>query len=150
MCELEHLVSKVRGGESALSPIRILSGIQKIGNHLGYGKQEDAHEFLRLVIDTMQSIFLDEAGGEKVIRTAHSITFIQQLFGGYLQTKVKCKKCQYESNRYELIMDLVVEVHGSIESLEDALDQFTGAELLDGENEYKFNRCKSYVMSGIE
>ena len=56
MCELENLVSKVRGGESALSPIRILSGIQKIGNHLGYGKREDTHEFLRLAIDTMQSI----------------------------------------------------------------------------------------------
>jgi ubiquitin carboxyl-terminal hydrolase 36/42 len=34
-------------------------------------------------------------------------------------------------------MDLAVELHGSIESLEDALDQFTSAELLDGENEYK-------------
>ena len=44
-------------------------------------------------------------------------------------------------------MGLTVEVHGSIESLEDALDQFTGPELLDGENEYKCNRCKSYVKA---
>ena len=73
MCELEHLVSKVREGESALSPIRILSGIQKLGNHLGYGKHEDAHEFLRLAIDTMQSIVVDEAGGEETVnRTKRS------------------------------------------------------------------------------
>ena len=46
----------------------------------------------------MQSICLDEAGGEEAIHPiAHVTMFIQQTFGGYLQSKVvlvltlKCK-----------------------------------------------------------
>ncbi|GLJ38128.1 hypothetical protein SUGI_0776230 [Cryptomeria japonica] len=148
MCELEFLVSRVRGGDGALSPIRILSRIKNIGNHLGYGKQEDAHEFLRFAVDTMQSICLDEAGGDEAIHPiTHVTTFIQQTFGGYLQSKVECKMCNYESNRYEIMMDLTVEVNGNIESLEDALKQFAAAEFLDGENKYKCDRCKSYVKA---
>lgn len=47
VCEFEYLILKARGGESPLSPIKILSKLQKIGKHLGPGKEEDAHEFLR-------------------------------------------------------------------------------------------------------
>uniref|UniRef100_A0A5B7BQJ4 Putative ubiquitin carboxyl-terminal hydrolase 17-like n=1 Tax=Davidia involucrata TaxID=16924 RepID=A0A5B7BQJ4_DAVIN len=46
ICEFECLVLKGREGKSPLSPIGILSQIQKIGSHLGPGREEDAHEFL--------------------------------------------------------------------------------------------------------
>lgn len=46
-CELEILVKKVKGNYSPISPSRIISQIQCIGRHLGDGKEEDAHEFLR-------------------------------------------------------------------------------------------------------
>lgn len=47
ICELESLILQAVEGKSPLSPIRILSKIQKIGKNLGHGKEEDAHEFLR-------------------------------------------------------------------------------------------------------
>ncbi len=47
MCELQKHVQKVRASQSPFAPINILSQIQKIGSHLGYGRQEDAHEFMR-------------------------------------------------------------------------------------------------------
>ncbi len=47
MCELQKHVQKVRRSQSPFAPINILSRIQKIGSHLGYGRQEDAHEFMR-------------------------------------------------------------------------------------------------------
>lgn len=50
-------------------------------------------------------------------------------------------ECQHESNRYESMMDLAVEIHGVVESLEDAISQFTTTEMLDGENKYKCDRC---------
>ncbi|KAF5180456.1 Ubiquitin carboxyl-terminal hydrolase [Thalictrum thalictroides] len=46
-CEFEFLVQKASEGNSPLSPIGILSQLQSIGSHLGHGKEEDAHEFLR-------------------------------------------------------------------------------------------------------
>ncbi|KAF6153148.1 hypothetical protein GIB67_034870 [Kingdonia uniflora] len=41
------LILKAKEGISPLSPMRILSHLQNIGSHLGNGRQEDAHEFLR-------------------------------------------------------------------------------------------------------
>lgn len=148
MCELENLIAKVKEGKSPISPIRILSKIQNIGNHLGYGREEDAHEFLRFAIDTMQSTCLSEASGERAVdpRTQET-TLIQQIFGGYLQSKIKCLKCQHISERYDKMMDLTVEIEGNIESLQDALAQFTAPEILDGSNKYKCDRCKCYVKA---
>ena len=49
-CEFERLVIKAKGGSSPVSPISILSQIQKIGSHLSNGREEDAHEFLRSAV----------------------------------------------------------------------------------------------------
>ncbi|GLJ40195.1 hypothetical protein SUGI_0824470 [Cryptomeria japonica] len=148
MCELQQLASRMRDGKGPISPFRILSQIQNIGNHLGYGKEEDAHEFLRFAIDAMQSVCLAEAdGGRAVDPLLQDTTLIQQTFGGYLQSKIKCLKCQYISERYDRMMDLNVEIEGNIESLQDALAQFTAPEILDGDNKYKCDRCKSYVKA---
>ncbi|KAF6147449.1 hypothetical protein GIB67_022109 [Kingdonia uniflora] len=51
--EFEGLILKAKEGISPLPPMRILSHLPSIGSHLGNGRQEDAHEFLRYVIDTI-------------------------------------------------------------------------------------------------
>lgn len=45
---------------------------------------------------------------------------------------------------YERMMDLTVEIGGNIETLEEALGQFTAPEILDKDNKYNCGRCKSY------
>lgn len=49
-------------------------------------------------------------------------------------------RCHHESERYENIMDLTLEIFGWVQSLEDALTQFTTPEDLDGENKYRCGR----------
>lgn len=56
-------------------------------------------------------------------------------------------RCSHESERYENIMDLTLEIYGWVESLEDALTQFTSPEDLDGENMYKCARFVNLVES---
>lgn len=56
-------------------------------------------------------------------------------------------QCHHESNRYESMMDLAVEIHGVVDSLEDAIAQFTTIEMLDGDNKYKCDRCNAYVRA---
>lgn len=143
-CEFESLLMKARQGQSPLSPSGILSHIHKIGSHLGHGKEEDAHEFLRYAIDVMQSVCLKEAGSHVVGPLTEETTLIQQTFGGYLRSKIKCLRCRGISERHERMMDLTVEIQGDIGTLEEALRQFTATEILEGENKYHCNRCKSY------
>jgi hypothetical protein len=43
----------------------------------------------RFAIDTMQSVCLDEFGGEKAVDpSSQETTLIQHIFGGYLQSQV--------------------------------------------------------------
>lgn len=148
MCELEQYVMMLRESGGPLSPSRILLHIRSINCQIGDGSQEDAHEFLRLLIASMQSICLEGLGGEKKVDPIlQETTFIQHIFGGRLRSKVKCMMCHHESERFENIMDLTLEIFGWVESLEDALTQFTTAEELDGENMYRCARCATYVRA---
>jgi ubiquitin carboxyl-terminal hydrolase 36/42 len=98
----------------------------------------------RFAIDLMQMICLDTAGGEKAVDVSiQETSLIYRIFGGCLQSQVKCMQCLHESNRYEPMMDLAVEIQGNVKSLEDALGQFTSTELLDGVNKYE---CDQYVL----
>lgn len=60
--------------------------------------------------------------------------------------QVKCLNCRHESERYENIMDLTLEIYGWVESLEDALTQFTTPEDLDGENMYRCGRSVNLLV----
>ncbi|XP_062154833.1 ubiquitin carboxyl-terminal hydrolase 17 [Alnus glutinosa] len=142
ICEFECLIQNAREGYSPLSPIGILSKIHKIGSNLGHGREEDAHEFLRYAVDTMQSVCLKEVGTG--VPLAEETTLVGLTFGGYLRSKIRCMKCLGKSERYERMMDLTVEIDGNIGTLEEALTQFTATETLDRDNKYYCGRCKTY------
>ncbi|KAK4359137.1 hypothetical protein RND71_021366 [Anisodus tanguticus] len=143
-CEFESLVLKAKDGNSPLSPSNIISHLESIGSNLGNGREEDAHEFLRYVIDTMQSICLKEAGVTAPGSFEEETSLVGLTFGGYLRSKIECMRCGGKSERQERMMDLTVEIDGDIGTLEEALKQFTHTETLDGENKYRCGRCKSY------
>ncbi|GAV60887.1 UCH domain-containing protein/zf-MYND domain-containing protein [Cephalotus follicularis] len=148
MCELELHVLLLRETGGPLSPRRILSHMRSINCQIGDGSQEDAHEFLRLLVASMQAICLEGVGGEKKVDPRQQeTTFVQHTFGGRLRSKVKCLRCHHQSERYENMMDLTLEIYGWVESLEDALTQFTTPEDLDGENMYRCGRCAAYVRA---
>ncbi|CAH2061213.1 unnamed protein product [Thlaspi arvense] len=147
-CEFETHLERANQSRFPFSPMNIISRLPNIGGNLGYGRQEDAHELMRFVIDMMQSVCLDEFGGEKVVPPrAQETTLIQYIFGGLLQSQVKCTVCSNVSDQYENMMDLTVEIHGDAVSLEECLDQFTAKEWLQGDNLYKCDRCNDYVKA---
>ncbi|KAH6823389.1 ubiquitin-specific protease 17 [Perilla frutescens var. hirtella] len=145
ICEFESLIRKGQEMKSPLSPVGILSHIQRIGSHLSHGREEDAHDFLRNVIDSMQSIWLEEAHVSGSL--AEDSTLLGLTFGGHLRSKIKCMKCSGRSVQYDRMMDLTVEIDGDINTLEQALAQFTISETLAGEDKYKCSRCMSYVKA---
>ncbi|KAL9682665.1 hypothetical protein QQ045_014470 [Rhodiola kirilowii] len=143
-CEFENLVLKAKDSGSPISPVQIISQLPNIGSLLSNGREEDAHEFLRYVVDTMQSVCIKEAISKVAGTVEEETTLLGLTFGGYLESKIRCMKCGNKSERPERIMDLSVEIEGSIRSLEGALECFTSTETLDAENKYNCSRCKSY------
>lgn len=49
LCEFQVHLDRARQSSQAFSPMHILSRLPNIGGTLGYGRQEDAHEFMRFV-----------------------------------------------------------------------------------------------------
>ncbi|XP_019455632.1 PREDICTED: ubiquitin carboxyl-terminal hydrolase 16-like isoform X3 [Lupinus angustifolius] len=145
ICEFEKLILKSKYAEASLSPMGILSQLQNIGSQLGNGREEDAHEFLRLTVETMQSVCLMEAGVNASNSLKEETNLMGLTFGGYLRSKIQCVKCGGKSEHQERMMDLTVEIEGEVATLEEALRRFTSTETLDGENKYHcMSRCKSY------
>ncbi|KAG9147014.1 hypothetical protein Leryth_005270 [Lithospermum erythrorhizon] len=148
LCEFQTHLERASHSSHPFSPINILSRLPNIGGNLSHGSQEDAHEFMRFAIDTMQSVCLDQFGGEKAVHPrSQQTTLIQHIFGGQLQSQVICTKCNNISNQLENMMDLTVEIQGDAASLEECLDQFTAKEQLHGENMYKCDSCNEYVTA---
>lgn len=63
-------------------------------------------------------------------------TIVKEIFGGSLQSQVKCLSCGAESEKVDDIMDISLDVLYS-SSLKEALRKFFQPEVLDGNNKYK-------------
>ncbi|CAL0307806.1 unnamed protein product [Lupinus luteus] len=144
ICDFENLILKSKDTEAPLSPMSMLSQLQNIGSQLCNGREEDAHEFLRFAVETMQSVCLMEAAANASDSLKEETNLMGLTFGGYLRSKIQCIRCGGKSERHERIMDMTVEIEGEVTTLEEALRRFTSTETLDGENKYHCIRCKSY------
>lgn len=57
-----------------------------------------------------------------------------------LSLQICCLLCGNESNKRDAIMDVCLDVH-NLASVHDALRRFTHPELLEGDNQYRCERC---------
>ncbi|PON67290.1 Ubiquitinyl hydrolase [Parasponia andersonii] len=131
------------------APMKIQNCLRIFSENFRGGRQEDAHEFLRYVIDACHNTCLRL---KKLRRNGSGGggTVVKEIFGGALQSQVKCLSCGNESNKVDEIMDISLDVLHS-NSLKDALQRFFQPEVLDGNNKYKCERklclysCKKLV-----
>jgi hypothetical protein len=93
-------------------------------------RQQDAHEFLRLVVDALQTAERSKSG-----------TVVERIWGGKLRSRVQCSRCNSTSDTFEPLLDLSLELKGG--SLDSALRHFCQTERLAGANAYRCERCKS-------
>ncbi|CAN4104359.1 unnamed protein product [Withania somnifera] len=153
-CILEKRITRSLSSDLALEiPARINSCLKIFAQHFRYGRQEDAHEFLRYVIDACHNTCLrlkklqqQRCKGSGGGVDGNGNTIVKEIFGGALQSQVKCLSCGAESNKVDEIMDISLDVlHSS--SLRDALQKFFQPEVLDGSNKYKCENCKKLVTA---
>ncbi|KAM6897779.1 ubiquitin carboxyl-terminal hydrolase 42 isoform 2-T2 [Xenentodon cancila] len=144
MCTMQnHIIQVFANSGNVIKPIGVLNELKRIAKHFRYGSQEDAHEFLRYTVDAMQKSCLP---GTKLDRQTQATTFIHQVFGGYLRSRVKCLNCKAVSDTFDPFLDITLEIKMA-PSVSKALEQFVKPEQLDGENAYKCTKCKKMVTA---
>ncbi|XP_022732901.1 ubiquitin carboxyl-terminal hydrolase 25-like [Durio zibethinus] len=136
------------------SPSKIQSCLKIFSEHFRFGRQEDAHEFLRYVIDACHNTCLrlkkfrrkGSEGGGGGGEAVNGNTVVKEIFGGALQSQVKCLGCGGESNKVDEIMDISLDILNS-GSLKEAMHKFFQPEILDEHNKYKCDNCKKLVVA---
>ncbi|KAF8204736.1 cysteine proteinase [Pholiota molesta] len=128
---------------TTFSPSPINNNLQVIAKHMRKGRQEDTHEFLRYAIDALQKSCL--AGHPpKLDPKLAETTWVHKLFGGRLRSRVTCKDCGHNSDTFDRILDLSLDIF-RCDSLRGALRKFVEIDYLKGADKYKCEKCKKHV-----
>ena len=140
-----------------LTPLtsQILSHMQHFARSLTRGRQEDAHELLRLTLEALHHAGLHSIGcptyGPKAAPSMRDRTVVERVFGGELCSAVTCRSCGAVSKTHDTFEDLSLELQGGIQSLDEALSAFTRIERLgaanDEANRYKCSSCKQLTIA---
>jgi ubiquitin carboxyl-terminal hydrolase 36/42 len=73
------------------------------------GRQEDAHEYLRCLLDLLHETHIASVQ-PKPPAAAHASTWIHRVFGGKLRTQIQCIGVKYESSVFEPFLDLSLQI----------------------------------------
>ncbi|XP_066056320.1 ubiquitin carboxyl-terminal hydrolase 36 isoform X2 [Chamaea fasciata] len=145
MCTMQnHTIQAFANSGNAIKPLSIIRDLKKISHNLHFGRQEDAHEFLRYTIDAMQKACLN--GYTKLDRQTQATTLVHQIFGGYLRSRVKCLECKTVSDTYDPYLDVTLEVERAA-NIVRALELFVKPEQLGGDNAYRCSMCRKKVSA---
>ncbi|CAK1580886.1 unnamed protein product [Parnassius mnemosyne] len=144
------------GSKGAISPECLFLVIWKVVPRFRGYQQQDAHEFLRYMLDRLHTELLqllppDRSDGGFVPRTP-SASIVTAVFGGTLQSEVRCLVCGTESKKFDPFLDLSLELpeagrHDSPVSLTDCLASFVQVEELADTERYFCSSCKSKQKS---
>lgn len=78
----------------------------------------------------------------KLDQKIKEMTFIHQLFGGRLRSRVHCLACEHNSDTFDSILDVSLDLAGGrANSLKDALENLVRKDKLTGQNKYKCEKC---------
>ena len=120
------------------------------------GAQEDAHEFLRRLLDALHNRAQALASAvEGWHGRLDETTFVCNIFGGYLQNTVSCPRCDFDSITNDAYLDLCLDIGrpgaggagALLGSVDDALARFCAVEKLDAGNRWTCPRCAAPVCA---
>lgn len=129
-----------------VKPWRVYSKLRQICRHLVPGHQEDAHEFLRYLVEAMEKAYLLRFRNSKEFdQLTKETTPLNQILGGYLKSSVRCLDCGHCSVTFQHFQDLMLDIRKS-SSIDEALDTHFARERLEDMG-YKCEACKKKVSA---
>lgn len=130
----------------SIKPHYVYSKLRLVCKHLVPGDQEDAHEFLRYLVEAMEKTYLLRFKNSKEFDNyTKETTPLNQILGGYLKSSVRCLSCDHVSVTFQHFQDLLLDIRKS-SSIEEALDIHFARERLEDMG-YKCESCKRKVSA---
>ncbi|KAM4619224.1 ubiquitin carboxyl-terminal hydrolase 3 [Polymixia lowei] len=170
------LCSLWQGSQTAFSPDSLFYAIWKIMPSFRGYQQQDAHEFMRYLLDHLHrelqgsrnraaqpvshqdGVRLLSSGGKCCINGTSTV--VTSIFGGVLQNEVNCLICGTESRKFDPFLDLSLDIPSQFRhkrskdqepgptcTLRDCLHSFTDLEELDETELYLCHKCKKRQKS---
>ncbi|KAJ0178238.1 hypothetical protein K1T71_006061 [Dendrolimus kikuchii] len=140
------LMATQKSGGAPIKPWQVYSKLRVICRHLTPGRQEDAHEFLRYLVEAMEKCYLLRfINADKLDQYSKETTPLNQILGGYLRSTVRCLTCHHLSTTYQHFQDLLLDIRKHT-TLEEALDSFFSRERLEDLG-YKCEACNKKVSA---
>ncbi|KAF6208082.1 hypothetical protein GE061_016532 [Apolygus lucorum] len=104
-----------QGAKGAISPESLFLVIWKVvPRYRGYA-QQDAHEFLRYMLDRLHTELLHllpdfSLKESQFISHKNKTSIVTSVFGGTLQSEVRCLNCGTESKKHDPFLDLSLDI----------------------------------------
>ncbi|XP_063947339.1 ubiquitin carboxyl-terminal hydrolase 23 isoform X2 [Daucus carota subsp. sativus] len=147
LCAIQKHVSRaLQSPGRILAPKEIVSNLRCISRSFRNSRQEDAHEYMVNLLESMHKCCLP-SGVPSESPSAYDRSLVHKIFGGRLRSQVKCMQCLSSSNKFDPFIDLSLEIVKA-DSLYKALAHFTAEEQLDGgAKQYQCQHCKQKVRA---
>ncbi|XP_023180073.2 ubiquitin carboxyl-terminal hydrolase 36 [Drosophila hydei] len=146
ICAMAKTLQTTQSNQSAVRPFLIYTKLRQICKHMVVGRQEDAHEFLRFLVEAMEKAYLMRFRNYKELdQLVKETTPLSQIFGGYLRSEVRCLSCSHVSITFQHFQDLLLDIRKA-DTLEEAFDGYFSRERLEDMG-YKCEGCKKKVSA---
>lgn len=140
------LLASQQPNAMAIKPVFVYSKLRLVCKHLVPGQQEDAHEFLRYLMEAMEKAYLARFPKHSQFdQYSKETTPINQILGGYLRSAVRCLACGHVSVTFQHFEDVLLDIRKA-NTLEEALDLYFARERLEDMG-YKCEACKKKVSA---
>ncbi|CAG2219760.1 USP3 [Mytilus edulis] len=158
------LIALWQGTKGAISPESLFCVIWKVVPRFRGYQQQDAHEFMRYLLDRLHTELLSllpyPNNNSPFIGPKGKSTIVTAIFGGLLQNEVTCLECRMESKKHDPFLDLSLDIPPQFSTrssknkegdpvcrLEDCLSSFTELEELEASELYMCSNCKKKQRS---
>jgi len=121
------------------APKKFISRLRKENENYNNFLQQDAHEFLNFLLNTVADLLRSEEADDG---TTEKPTWVQEIFEGIITNETRCLTCETVSCKDEPFLDLSVDIEQNT-SLNHCLRSFSSTETLMGAQKYFCEACCS-------
>lgn len=161
--EYLRLINGLWEDNCVIKPLSFIKVLSKFDSKFGDGSQHDSQEVLFKLIDLLHislsyNVKITHGGNIKNNLDKLEVESIEiwdkffknqysemlNIFFGQFYSKILCPNCHHFSNNFDPFCIMPLEIKGNCNNIYDCFDEFTKAEILNNDNQWKCDKCNQY------